>query len=110
MSINQEVLQALGDVGVPVQFQHYSGTVDPYITFFIYLDKPEQHADDEEIITGHYVQVDVWSKGDYTGLVNAVHQKMLAAGFIKKAYYDLYEQDLKIYHKAMRFQLNKEVL
>jgi hypothetical protein len=32
----------------------------------------------------------------------------LAAGFIKQNFYDLYEDDLKIYHKAMRFF--KEVL
>ena len=108
--INRLVLSALEGIGVPVQFQHYSGEADQYITFFTYLDKPEQHADDEELITGYYVQVDIWSKGDYTALAQTVHQKMLSAGFVKKAYYDLYEQDLKIYHKAMRFQLNKEVL
>ena len=108
MSINQDVMEALKDTGVPVSFQTYTGTADAYITFFTYLDKPEQHADDKETITGHYVQVDVWSKGDYTDLVNAVHKRMLVAGFIKQSFYDLYEQDLKIYHKAMRFF--KEVL
>jgi hypothetical protein len=108
MSINQDVMEALKDTGVPVSFQTYTGTADAYITFFTYLDKPEQHADDKETITGHYVQVDVWSKGDYTDLVNAVHKRMLVAGFIKQSFYDLYEQDFKIYHKAMRFI--KEVL
>jgi NADPH-dependent glutamate synthase beta subunit-like oxidoreductase len=28
---------------------------------------------------------------------------MLAAGFVKQSFYDLYEEELKIYHKAMRF-------
>jgi hypothetical protein len=108
MSINQAVMTALKEIGVPVRFQTYTGTADSYITFFTYLEKPEQHADDEERITSYYVQVDVWSKGNYTDLVNAVHEKMLAAGFIKQNFYDLYEDDLKIYHKAMRFF--KEVL
>jgi hypothetical protein len=108
MSINQELLQALGGLGVPVSFQNYTGSADTYITFFTYLDKPEQHADDAELSTGHYVQVDVWSKTDYTELVNCIHQKMLTAGFTKQNFYDLYEQDLGIYHKAMRFF--KEVL
>jgi hypothetical protein len=103
MSINQDVIIALKDIGVPVSFQSYTGAADTYITFFTYLDKPEQHADDEELVTGHYVQVDVWSKGDYTKLVKTVHQKMLDAGFIKQSFYDLYEDDVKIYHKAMRF-------
>ncbi len=103
MSINKDVLAALKDIGVPVQFQSYTGKADTYITFFTYLDKPEQHADDEELITGHYVQIDVWRKTDYTDLVKTVHEKMLAAGFTKQNFYDLYEQDLGIYHKAMRF-------
>ncbi len=103
MNVNQEVLLALGSLGVPVSFQTYSGTNFPYITFFTYLDKPEQHADDRELITGHYVQVDVWSKTDYTELVKTIHQKMLAAGFTKLNFHDLYEQDLEVYHKVMRF-------
>jgi hypothetical protein len=108
MSINGDIIAALSDIGVPVQFQHYSGDADPYITFFTYLDKPEQHADDRETITGYYVQVDIWSKGDYTELVKTVYERLASAGFRKQNFYDLYEEDLKIYHKVMRFF--KEVL
>ena len=103
MSINGEVLTALGGIGVPISFQNYTGKANTYITFFTYLDRPESHADDEELTTGHYVQVDVWSKSDYTDIVNTIHQRMLAVGFNKRDFYDLYEQDLGIYHKAMRF-------
>jgi len=108
MSINGDILTALSSLSVPVQFQHYSGDANTYITFFTYLDKPEQHADDKELVTGYYVQVDVWSKGDYIDLVKEVHKRMTSAGFRKQNFYDLYEEDLKIYHKVMRFF--KEVL
>ena len=108
MSINEDVIKALEDIGVPVSFQTFTGKADTYITFFTYLEKSEQHADDKETITGYYVQVDVWSKEDYTELVDTVHRKMLKAGFRKQGFYDFYEDDLKIYHKAMRFF--KEVL
>ncbi|MCM3761036.1 hypothetical protein M3212_09590 [Alkalihalobacillus oceani] len=110
MNINKIIFTALQDVGVPVSFQHYRGQTFPYITFFTYLEKGEQHADDKEKITGYYVQVDIWSKDDYTDLASTVHQKMLAAGFTKRSYYDFYETDVGVYHKAMRFQFNKEVL
>ncbi len=103
MSINGDIIAVLDGIGVPVQFQHYSGDANPYITFFTYLDKPEQHADDKELVTRHYVQIDIWSKGDYTELVKTVNQRMTAAGFRKQNFYDLYEEDLKIYHKVMRF-------
>lgn len=103
MSINKEVLSALKDIHVPVRFQTYTGNAETYITFFTYLDRPEQHADDVEATTGYYVQIDIWSKGDYTSLVKSVHEKMKASGFMKQNFYDLYEEDLKIYHKVMRF-------
>ncbi len=108
MSINEDVMAALVGVGVPVRFQQYTGDADTYITFFIYLDQPESHADDKERVTGYYVQVDIWSKKDYTDLANTVHEKMVEAGFRKLNFYDLYEEELKVYHKAMRFL--KEVL
>jgi len=101
--INKIVMDALKNIGVSVSFQTYSGKKDPYITFFTYLDKGEQFADDGEVITGYYVQIDIWSKKDYTQVSKEVHQNMLAANFIKKGFYDLYEDDLKIYHKVMRF-------
>jgi hypothetical protein len=80
MSINEDVIKALKGIGVPVSFQTYTGKANSYITFFTYLDQPESHADDEELTTGYYVQIDVWSKGDYTELVDTVHRKMLKAG------------------------------
>ena len=103
MSINKEVLSALKDIQVPVRFQTYTGNEETYITFFTYLDRPEQHADDVEATTGYYVQIDIWSKSDYTEIAKEVHQSMLTANFTKLNLYDLYEEDLKIYHKVMRF-------
>lgn len=108
MSINKEILSALKDIDVPVVFQTYSGKEETYITFFTYLDKPELHSNDEELITGYYIQIDVWSKADYTELVKEVHQSMLRANFTKLNFYDLYEEDTKTYHKVMRFL--KEVI
>ncbi len=103
MSINKEVMLALKDLGVPVRFQRYSGDADTYITFFTYLERPEGHADDQERFTGYYVQVDIWSKQDYSTVVNTVWERMVQADFRRLNFYDLYEEELKIYHKAMRF-------
>lgn len=101
--MNKQILEALKDIGVPIRFQTYNGKEDTYITFFTYLDRPEIHCDDRENTSGRYIQIDVWSKRDYTDLVDMVHQKMIDAGFTKLNFYDLYEDELKIYHKVMRF-------
>ncbi|WP_350343224.1 hypothetical protein PRVXT_002514 [Proteinivorax tanatarense] len=102
--MNKTILSALSSLRAPVAFQTYSGNAETYITFFTYLDKTEIYADDDELITGQYIQLDIWSKGDYTELVKEVHKNMKEAGFIKLNFYDLYEKDLKIYHKVMRYK------
>ena len=103
MSVSKEVINTLKDIGVPVSFQTSKTDKFPYVTFFTYLDTGMLHSDDKETITGYFVQVDVWSKTDYTSLVKDIQGSMLAANFIKQQYHDLYEPDTKVYHKVMRF-------
>ncbi|KDR95902.1 hypothetical protein SAMN02745945_01824 [Peptoclostridium litorale DSM 5388] len=100
--INKTVMGALAGIGVPVSFQTYDGNESVYITFFEYLQKGEDYSEDEEEITGHYIQVDVWSKGDYADIVNAAKEKLISAGFTRKSEYDLYEPDTKVYHHVIR--------
>ena len=100
---NSLIVNALKSLGVPVSWQVYSGKVTPYITFFCYNQQGELFADDIELITGFYVQVDVWSKNDYSSLVDQVKSNMEAAGFIRTTAQDLFEFDTLIFHKAMRF-------
>ena len=104
MSLNKDILMALSPLNIPVAFQTYSGKADTYITFFSYLEKTELHADDKEETSGNYIQLDLWSKSDYTELIGEIHKHMKEAGFIKLNFYDLYEKDTKVYHKVMRYR------
>lgn len=63
----------------------------------------EQYADNEEKETGYYIQLGVWSKNDYTELVENVTNAMKVAEFRRTSAADLFENDTKIYHKAIRF-------
>lgn len=101
--INKLVIEALKSLNVPVSFQKYNGKESTYITFFNYLEQGEQYADNEEKSTGYYIQIDIWSKSDYTELIENVKNAMETAGFIRTSAADLFESDTKIYHKAIRF-------
>lgn len=103
MSINQLVINALSGLNVPVNFQTYEGTAQTYITFFCYLENGELYADDIQQGTAYYIQVDVWSKGNYSTIVKQVKSAMKQAGFSFLSAYDLYEEDVKVYHKVLRF-------
>lgn len=101
--INSLVIEALKPLNVPVSFQRYTGKENTYITFFEFLEQGELFADNEEKATGHYIQVDIWSKSDYVELVENVKYAMKAAGFMKTYAADLFESDIKLYHKVTRF-------
>lgn len=106
--INKLIIEALKPLKIPVSFQKYSGKESTYITFFNYLEQGEQYADNEEKATGYYIQLDVWSKNDYIELIEKVKDRMRAAGFIRTFAADIFEDDTKIYHKAMRFFIQME--
>lgn len=101
--INKLILDTLKPLGVPVGFQKYSGQESTYITFHEYLQTGEEFEEDDEAFTGHYVQVDVWSKSDYTALVANLKLALKAACFYRLDEADFYEPDTSLYHKGVKF-------
>lgn len=106
--VNKLIVNALKPLKIPVSFQKYSGKEKTYITFHEYLAAGEEYEDDIEVFTGHYIQVDIWSKIDYSDVVYKVKQLLLKSGFKRLNETDLYEEDSKIYHKGLRFYYLEE--
>lgn len=107
--INKLIIDTLKPLNIPVSFQRYTGKADTYITFHEYFVSGEEYEDDEEALTAHYIQLDVWSKADYTDIVKVIKGLMLKAGFKRLNEVDLYEEDTKIYHKGLKFYYLEEM-
>lgn len=107
MSMNSEVINALAPINVPVDFQTYTGTATTYITFFFFDEMGVVFAEDDEVETNYYLQVDVWSKGNYSSIVDQVKANLKAIGYIRTNAFDDYEKDTQIYHKSIRFKTTK---
>lgn len=104
VSLNKIVKETLKPLNIPVEFQTYGGKSEPYITFFTYLNQAESYADDEEEVTGYYIQLDLFGKGNLEKLQIEIIKLLKSNGFIKKSINDgLYEPDTKFYHKVFRF-------
>lgn len=101
--MNNEIIQALAGLDIPVSFQHYLGTANTYITFFAYDEQDEEFSDDEVESEGYYPQIDVWSKEDYTNLKSQIKSAMKTAGYSFTNGQDLYEEDTGIFHLGLRF-------
>ena len=97
LTANKKVyfLKAIDDATNPLK--------TPYIEYEIYDENGEEWAENREIATNYYVQVDIFSKTDYSDIENKIKEKKLNAGFERSMAADLYEQDTGYYHKAMRF-------
>jgi hypothetical protein len=103
MSLNQLIINTLKPLGVPVGFHKYQGSAATYITFFEFNQNGALFADDEEQLTSHSIQVDIWSKGDYTELVKQVKNELMNVGFSRPTENELYENDTELFHKVLRF-------
>ena len=98
---NTEITNLLADK--KVYFLHATAPHTPYLEYEIYDENGEAWAEGKEIATEYYLQVDIFSKDDYSGIEEKVKEKMLNAGFGRSGGADLYEEGTKLYHKAMRF-------
>ena len=107
--INKLIVDTLCPLRVPVSFQKYTGSETGYITFFEYMQQSESFADNMETCIGHYIQVDVWSKEDYTFIVDSIVNEMTKSGFRKTTQTEMYENETQTYHKALRFFYLEEV-
>lgn len=98
---NTEILNLTADK--KVYFLHANSPTPPYIEYEIFDENGEEWAENKEIATNYYVQIDVFGKTDYTNLENKIKEIMINAGFNRSMCADLYENSTQLFHKAMRF-------
>ena len=103
--LNEEITNLTFDKDV--FFLHANNATSPYVEYEIFDEYGSQWAENKEISTDYYVQVDVFSKGDYTSLEEKIKEKMINAGFIREGVAHLYEEDTGLFHCALRFQITR---
>lgn len=99
-----KISDILKPTGVPVNRLKYNGSASTYITYFLYNEQGEAFAENKEIETSYFIQIDIWTKDDFTDLYNQVLSLMKAAGYYRIYTHEEYENDTQIKHKAIRFQ------
>lgn len=109
MSLNKLIRDTLSPLGVPVAFANYNQTADTYIVFIEYNQASRMNADDQEVITKHFFQVDVFSKSNYLQLVEELKERMKQAGFNRMFESETYEEDMRMYRKILRFNYETKI-
>ena len=103
------------EVAIPVKYLRYKGKENTYVTY-IQTYKNQSYSGDDELLG--YVELydfDVYSKGNYSKVIEQIKEKLLANGFMWQPSLDssdMYEDETGFYHKTICFatfqNLNKE--
>ncbi|MCT4543488.1 MAG: hypothetical protein N4A63_08100 [Vallitalea sp.] len=101
--MNKLIIDTLKPLNVPVSLLKYSGKSNTYITFQEYAQIGDSFSEDIEEITGHYIQLNVFSKIDYSSLVEQVKELLGNVGFKRKNEFDLFESDTGYFNHVIRF-------
>lgn len=80
----------------------------PYIEYEEIIGQGADYAENKEIATEYSMQVDIFSKGNFIKIADAVMKAMTNAGFTRFAENELYEEDTQLFHKAFRFSISLE--
>lgn len=93
-------------VSIPVALIYYDGHGEPYVVYRQY-DKDNSYSSDDEI-SGYvtYYDFDVYSKGNFLPIVEAIKSILTNAGWTwqpRRDSPDFYDKDTGYYHKTICF-------
>lgn len=89
-----------------VYFLHANNPKTPYVEYEVISERGAEFSEGKERYTTYLVQVDIFSKTDYTDLETTIKNIMINNGYIRDNAADLYEEKTGLYHKAMRFNIS----
>lgn len=98
-------------VKIPVKFLKYEGHDEPYVTF-MQQDADNSYSGDDELL-GYvdYYDFDVYSKGNYTNIIEELKRILKENEFVwqpSRSSQDFYENDTGYYHKTLNFAIFKQ--
>lgn len=102
---------AVNGVEIPVIFLFYQGHGEPYIVYMQYDADGSYSGDDGLLGYVDYYDFDVYSKGNYTAIIEAVKTLLESNGFVwqpSRTSQDFFETDTGYYHKTLSFAVPRQ--
>ena len=96
---------------IPVSFMRYDGHETSYVTWMQYDMANSFSGDDELMGYVEYYDFDVYSKGNYTDIIEEIKKLLKDNAFVfqpSRCSPDMYEDDTGYYHKTLCFAIPKE--
>ena len=103
----------VNNVTIPVKYLFYEGHNEPYIVYS-QVDTANSYSGDDEIEgVAAYYDFDIYSKGNYVAIADAVKSLLIANNWTwqpNRDSADFYEVDTGYYHKTFCFAKQKQFI
>ncbi|QGH35134.1 hypothetical protein GI584_14250 [Gracilibacillus salitolerans] len=109
MSIKKILREALLPINIPVSAMTNNNSDDEYIVYNEYNQASALNADDDELSTKYFYQVDVYSTGDFTDIVEEVKDRLKVVGFNRIFESETYDNDAQKFRKILRFSYATDI-
>lgn len=81
MNINPIIEAIFKDFSVPIAFLEYTGKETIYLTYYTWLEKPENFANDDNHAEIVYLTIDIFSKSNFKNILKQVKKLLKQNGF-----------------------------
>lgn len=101
---------AVNGIDIPVKYMYYKGSADTYATYYETDADGEFYGDDTLLNYVSYYDFNVYSKGNYKPVIEALKSVLIGIGFtwcVSRDSPDMYEEDTKLYHKTICFAIER---
>jgi hypothetical protein len=96
---------------IPVAHLTYKGSSRKFITWAMLEENVGLSANDEVLYSVCSVDIDVFSDGNYLGMVNQIKKIMKNADWVWTGDSpEMYETDTGLYHKTISFEKERNIL
>ena len=102
----------VGGVQIPVAFLRYEGKNTTYVTYQQAYANDPFSGDDELQNYVDFYDFDIYSKGNYLAIAEAIKTILTANGFRwqpTRSSADMYEDDTGYYHKTLSFSIERSI-
>lgn len=97
-------------VEIPVKFLRYIGDADTYVTYQQTDSAEPLNGDDELLNYVDFYDFDIYSKGNYLEVVEAIKTTLKSIGFSwnpTRSSGDMFDDDTRLYHKTLSFSIER---
>lgn len=110
MLIDDMIINSVKDTNIPISAVRYLGNKKTYIVYTEYLQQGGYFSEDNEELTEHYYQVNIYSddRKETLNLCEKIKKNLKSYDFIRESEFEIYDKETNLICRVLRFYFLEE--